>query len=81
MSPAMEQLLQAALALTEEERFELTETLLASRAESGELPFDPVWLAEIQRRSAAIDAGTVPLTPWPLVRERVRQRLEGRSSG
>jgi hypothetical protein len=41
-------------------------------------PFDDAWLAEIQRRSAQIDAGTATLTPWPEVKRRVRQRLEGR---
>jgi putative addiction module component (TIGR02574 family) len=81
MSPATEQLLRAALTLSEEERFELVEALLASQVQSGELPFDRSWLSEIQRRSAEIDAGTVQSTPWPVVRDRVRQRLEGRSGG
>jgi putative addiction module component (TIGR02574 family) len=81
MSPAAEQLLQTALALPEEERLELAEALLASQDQSSGLPFDPAWLSEIQRRSAEIEAGTVPLTPWSVVRERVRQRLKGRSGG
>jgi putative addiction module component (TIGR02574 family) len=81
MSPVTEQLLQAALALPEDERLELVEALLASQDRSGELPFDPAWLSEIRRRSAEVESGTVPLTPWPVVRERVRQRLEGQSSG
>jgi putative addiction module component (TIGR02574 family) len=79
MRPATEQLLQAALALPEEERLELAEALLASHEHdpSSGLPFDPAWLGEIQRRSAEIEAGTVQSTPWPVVRERVRQRLAG----
>jgi hypothetical protein len=81
MGPAAEQLLQAALALPEDERLELTEALLATQGEPSELPFDPAWLPEIQRRSAEIGAGTVELTPWSVVRGRARQRLEGRSSG
>jgi putative addiction module component (TIGR02574 family) len=81
MSPATEQLLQAVLTLPEEERFELVEALLASHDQSDELPFDQAWLGEIQRRSAEIETGMVRSTPWPVVRERVRQRLEGRSSG
>jgi putative addiction module component (TIGR02574 family) len=81
MGPAAEQLLQAALALPEEERLELVEALLASQGHSNDLPFDPAWLSEIQRRSAEVEAGAIQLTPWPVVRERVRQRLEGRSSG
>ncbi len=81
MNPSTEQIFQAALALPEEERLELAEALIASQARSGELPFDPAWLSEIQRRSAEIDAGAVELTPWPVVRERVRRRLEGRAGG
>lgn len=81
MGPATEQLLQAALALPEEERLELAEALLAAQDSSSELPFDPAWLSEIQRRSAEIEAGTAPMTPWPVVRERVRERLKGRSGG
>jgi len=81
MSPATEQLFQAALTLPEEERLELIEALLASQDQSSELPFDPTWVTEIQRRSAEIEPGMVHLTPWPVVRERVRQRVEGRSNG
>ena len=80
MSPATEQLLQFALTLPEEDRLDLVDALLASQGHSSELPFDPALLNEIARRSAEIDAGTVQSTPWPIVRERVRRRLEGRSS-
>lgn len=81
MSPAAEQILQAALALPEEERQELVDALLVETTAASGLPFDPAWLGEIQRRSAEIDAGTARLTPWSVVRERVRRRLEGRSRG
>lgn len=81
MNSTTEQLLQAALTLPEEERLELAEALLASQGSPGEPPLDPAWLAEIQRRSAEIDSGAVQLTPWTVVRDRVRQRLAGRSNG
>jgi len=81
MGPMSEQLLQAALTLPEEERLELVEALLASQGQSNPLPFDPAWLSEIHRRSAEIEDGTVVTTPWPAVRARVRQRLEGEASG
>jgi putative addiction module component (TIGR02574 family) len=81
MSPATEQLLQAALALPEDERLELAEALLEARGLSSQLPFDSAWLPEIQRRSAEIDAGTVSLAPWSVVKARVRRRLEERSRG
>ena len=57
MGPATEQLLQAALALPDQERFELVEALLASHAPPEELPFDPVWLKEVQQRSAEVNTG------------------------
>jgi putative addiction module component (TIGR02574 family) len=78
MSPAAEHLLQSALALPEEERLELVEALLAESDQALARPFDDAWLGEIQRRSAEIDAGTAVLTPWPELKQRVRQRLEGR---
>ena len=43
--------------------------------------FEPGRLAEVQRRSAEIDAGTVELTPWTVVCDRVRRRLRGGSNG
>jgi putative addiction module component (TIGR02574 family) len=81
MSPSTEQLFQAALALPEEERLQLVEALLAECDQTLARPFDDAWLAEVQRRSAEIDAGTAILTPWPEVKRRVRERLEGQSGG
>jgi hypothetical protein len=79
MSPAAQQLLQAASTLPERERLDLADALLASRDYASELPFDPELFLDINRRSAEIDSGTVETAPWPIVRERVRRRLEGRS--
>ncbi|WP_337177274.1 addiction module protein [Paludisphaera sp.] len=79
MDPVTEQLLQAALALPEEERLEFVEALLASQAPSAEPPFHPSWLEEARRRSAEVEAGTVDLDSWSVVRGRVRRRLEGRA--
>lgn len=81
MGPAAEQVLQTALALSQEERLELVEALLASHDPSEELPFEPAWLDEIGRRSAEVEAAAVPLESWSVVRERVRERLEGRARG
>jgi putative addiction module component (TIGR02574 family) len=79
--PTTEQLFQSALALPEEERLELVEALLAECDRALTRPFDDAWLAEVQRRSAEIDAGTATLTPWPEVKQRVRKRLEERQRG
>jgi putative addiction module component (TIGR02574 family) len=81
MSPATEQLLQSALSLPENERLELIEALLAECDQNLARPFDSAWLVEIKRRSAEIDAGTAVLTPWPEVKRRVREKLEGREKG
>ncbi len=81
MSPATEQLLQSALALPNEERLEFIDALLAECDRGLARPFDDAWLAEIRRRSAEIDAGAAPITPWPEVKRRVRERLERRADG
>jgi putative addiction module component (TIGR02574 family) len=81
MNPATERLLQSALSLPEDERLQLVEALLAECDRSLARPFDNAWLAEIERRSAQIDGGTAVLTPWPEVRRRVREKLEGRADG
>jgi len=74
MKAATEQLLQSALALPEDERLELVEALVAQCDETLARPFDGAWSAEIERRSAQIDAGTAVLTPWPEVKRRVRDK-------
>jgi putative addiction module component (TIGR02574 family) len=80
MSPATEHVLQAALALPEEERLDLVDAILASLGHESELPFDPSVLIEIDRRSAEIETGSVQTTPWTTVRERVRRALEQRAN-
>ena len=41
---------------------------------------DAEQLAEIERRLAAIDAGTMPVYPWEEVKERLRMR-RGKAEG
>lgn len=81
MSPATEELLTTALALPESERLELAAALLAASEPPPPEPTGDAWVAELQRRSAQIDAGEAVLTPWPEVKRRVRERLEGRPGG
>lgn len=81
MTPATEQLLQSALALPEDERLQLVEALIAECDRGLARPFDDAWLAEVRRRSDEVDAGTAALTPWPEVKRRARERLEGRPGG
>jgi putative addiction module component (TIGR02574 family) len=81
MNPATEQMFQSVLALPDEERLQFIDALLVECAQNLARPFDDAWLEEIRRRSAEIDAGAATLTPWPEVKRRVRQRLEGRADG
>lgn len=73
MQPSTELILQAALALSSEERFQLIEALIA--AEQVAPPFDESWREVIQRRSAEIDAGAVNEIPWDEVRQRLRRQV------
>jgi putative addiction module component (TIGR02574 family) len=78
MSQQVEQLLQAALALSDEDQLQLVAALNAAVDERGLRPFDDSWLAEIQRRSAEYDAGTVKPLPWEEVKERARREASPR---
>jgi putative addiction module component (TIGR02574 family) len=81
MGPTAEQLLTSALTLPETERLELAEALLAASEPPAPELSGFAWLAELQRRTAEIDAGAATLTPWSEVKRRVRARLEGQSGG
>jgi hypothetical protein len=63
VSPVSEQVLQAALALPEEDRFELIEALVVASNPPGVPPFDESGRAVIRRCSAEIDGGTAQLIP------------------
>jgi putative addiction module component (TIGR02574 family) len=81
MDSTTEQVYKAVLALPDDERLELVEALLASEDSSAGPPFDLATMQEIRRRSAEIEASTIQASPWAIVRERVRERLQGKSSG
>lgn len=82
MNPQVDQLLQAALALPDEDQLRFLAALSSAIDERGLRPFDDSWLVEIQRRSVEYDAGGVRAVPWVEVKERARQRLDqGRSNG
>jgi putative addiction module component (TIGR02574 family) len=78
MSQGVQELLQAALALSDEEQLQLVAALVAAVDERGLRPFDDSWLEEIRRRSAEFDAGSVQPIPWAEVKERARQGIPGR---
>jgi putative addiction module component (TIGR02574 family) len=74
MKQAVEQVLQAALKLPDEDQLQLLSALTAAAEERGLRPFDDSWLEEVRRRSAEYDAGSVQPIPWSEVKERARQR-------
>ena len=72
MNQAVDQLLQAALRLPDEDQLQLVSALTAAMEERGLWPFDDAWLEEIHRRSAEYDAGAIQAIPWAEVKERAR---------
>jgi putative addiction module component (TIGR02574 family) len=63
----------AALSLSNEDRLRLSDAIRESVPENAwPLPSDD-WMAEVRRRSAAIDAGRMPFDDWNTVRERTRR--------
>ena len=67
--------LQDALALSEQERAEIAARLIESLEvgpddDSGEV--EAAWAAEIERRCAALDAGTTGTSDWADVRRQIK---------
>jgi putative addiction module component (TIGR02574 family) len=77
MTAAAEQLLNAALALPDEDRLEFVEALIVSLQPSEAPPFDDSWREVIQRRSAELRSGKVTPIPWEEVKRRARENTGG----
>lgn len=73
MSTTTEQLLNAALTLPDDDRFELVEALIASFQSADQPPFDESWREVIRRRSAELSSGQVAGVPWAEVKRRARE--------
>ena len=69
-----DEVLRMARSLDEVERVQLVEELLGSLSADESAPLDDTWLAEIDRRSDGLDAGTVATIPWHDVRRQARER-------
>lgn len=65
-------------ALDEHARAELAAELLASLDGPADPDAEAQWAAEIERRVAAIEAGTAVLEPWDEVRRRIERDVLGR---
>ena len=77
MNVAIEQLLNAALALPAEDRLQVVEALIVSLQPSDKPPFDDSWREIIQRRSAELKSGKVTPIPWDEVKRQARENARG----
>jgi putative addiction module component (TIGR02574 family) len=78
VSKATHDVLADALRLQPDARAELAAELLASLDGPDDADAEAAWDAEIDRRVAAIEAGTIALEPWSDVKRRIERDLLGR---
>lgn len=78
MSEFATSLLQQALTLNADERHELGQQLLDS-LEDDDLPDDPAWRAELDRRLQSVADGTAEIVPWEQAREAMQAELQRRA--
>ena len=78
MTKPIASVLADALRLDDEACAELAAELLASLDGPADSDAERAWDAEIERRIAAIEAGTIPLEPWEQVRRRIEKEILGR---
>jgi len=79
MAPSTQQLLKDALQLPDQQRAELVVELLDSLppVEPGQARSDAQWLAELERRARAAEAGAAGVS-WEAARQQVLDRLPKR---
>ena len=70
--------LSAACQLPVAERLQLIDELAATVPDDTPPALSGLWLEEIERRSAEIDAGTVTTESWPRIRQRLFDKLDVR---
>lgn len=70
----MHEILEAAHALPPAERAQLIHMLWDTISPEDWAPPGSDWIAEVQRRSEAYDAGRMTASPWSEVRQRVRRK-------
>lgn len=78
MTKAAEAVLADALRLDIDARAELAAELLASLDGPADPDAEAAWKVEIERRVAAIEAGTARLEPWADVKRRIERDILGR---
>lgn len=77
MNPSSQQLVDAALALSDEERLLIIEALLDSLQPSDRPPFDDSWRRVIEQRSEELHSAHVTGVPWADVRQRAEDIIGG----
>lgn len=78
MTKAAEAVLADALRLNLDARAEVAAELLASLDGPADPDAEAAWNLEIERRVAAIEAGTVKLESWANVKHRIEKEILGR---
>ena len=79
MSLSVAELFQQASELSEADRATLAALLIESLEPEQDADTEAAWAAEIKRRVAELDAGTVTTVPWSAVRDELQRRLRDRS--
>jgi putative addiction module component (TIGR02574 family) len=77
MNLTTEQLLEAVLALPDEERLEVAEAVIASFTPTDHSPLDESWREVIRRRSAELRSGQVTGIPWDEVKRHASEKAVG----
>ena len=78
MTKAAQSVLAEALRLDLDARAEIAAELLGSLDGPSDPDAEAAWNVEIERRVAAIEAGTVQVEPWEDVRRRIEREILGR---
>ncbi len=78
MTKVSQAVLADALRLDLDARAEVAAELLASLDGPPDPDAEAAWAVEIERRVAAIEAGTVELEPWEDVKRRIEKEILGR---
>jgi putative addiction module component (TIGR02574 family) len=79
MTRPAKEIVNAAIKLTENDRLQIVEELLASLEPDSDDGVDAAWAAEIERRSIEIKEGIVRPIPWSEVKSQARKRVRGSS--
>ena len=78
MKPTFTDVWKEASDLSEQDRAALTGLLIESLEGPPDPDVEAAWAAEIEKRVAELDAGTVKSIPWEQVRHRLLDRLNDR---